>query len=205
MRGMELLIVSVVLLWILVLALAILVVLLYRQFGLIYIGSRGRVELTGLQVGTQAPATMQLEVEGETALWSLQLDSPMRATFLLMSALNCELCAHLIPLLNSSVERWGEVVRFLVVDRGEDAAGVLRELPERREWAYAVSPDGSVHDTFDVDATPFAFVLDHEAKVLAKGLVNVPEHVDGLIARGLEGGEGSRDEDERVPSGRHTR
>lgn len=197
---MEILIVSVVLLWILVLVLAILVILLYRQFGLIYIGSKGRIELTGLQVGAQAPATLQLEVEGEMAPWDLQLDSHLRATFVLMSSSDCELCAYLIPRLNSSVERWRDVVQFLVVDRGDrNVPGPLRELPDRREWTYAVSPDGGMHDTFDVDATPFAFVLDSDARVLAKGLVNVPEHVDGLIARGLNGGDGSRDQDERVP------
>lgn len=196
---MEVLIVSVVLLWILVLLLAILVILLYRQFGLIYIGSKGRIEQTGLQVGTQAPTTLQLEVEGEMAAWDLQSDSDLRATFVLMSSPNCELCAYLIPRLNSSAETWRHAVRFLVVDRGDpNVPGPFRELPHEREWTYAISPDGNMHHTFDVDATPFAFVLDSDAKVLAKGLVNVPEHVDGLIERGLKGGDGSRDQDERV-------
>ncbi|MDQ2814951.1 MAG: hypothetical protein M3Z75_24635 [Actinomycetota bacterium] len=57
---MAVLIASVVLLHVLFCALAILVIILYRQFGLVYMGSRRSNELTGPAAGEQAPAGLRV-------------------------------------------------------------------------------------------------------------------------------------------------
>src|SRR5712691_1562146 len=56
---------SYVLLWVLVLAVLALVLLLYRQYGLMMMPSARRIEFGGLPVGVRMPA-LQFQVDGET-------------------------------------------------------------------------------------------------------------------------------------------
>jgi thiol-disulfide isomerase/thioredoxin len=176
------LVVSVVLLWIVVIALSILVIVLYRQFGLIYIGSRARIEQTGLPVGRRAPEAVPLQVEGRSVAWSWHTDGALRGTVALMSTAECELCAELLPRLNQVADKWRGVFRFLVVDRVMgDGNSPVRELPDPRSWAYALDAEAAMHESLDVEATPFVFVLDHSGKVLAKGIVNLPESIDAMV------------------------
>lgn len=89
---MTVLTVAVVLLWVLLACLSILVVLLYRQFGLIYIGSRNRVALTGLAVGSAAPEVAQLRVAGRLITWDWNAKAPTRLTLAIFGTPTCILC-----------------------------------------------------------------------------------------------------------------
>jgi len=176
------LVVSVILLWIVVIVLSILVIVLYRQFGLIYIGSRARIEQTGLPAGRRAPEAVPLQVEGRSVAWSWHTDGELRGTVAVMSTVECELCAELLPRLNQVADRWRGVFRFLVVDRVMgDGNGPVRQLPDPRSWIYALDPEAAMHESLDVEATPFVFVLDHTGTVLAKGIVNLPESIDAMV------------------------
>ena len=191
---MPVLAVSLGLLWALVIVLSVLVVLLYRQFGLIYIGSRERVEQTGLPVGRSPRDSIPLEVEEQPVLWSWRVEDGLRGTVALMTTTNCQICAELLPELNRVSDKWSDAFRFLVVDRVTgDAASprVYRELPDPRSWLYARDLEGAAHDALDVEATPHVFVLDRTGKVLAKGLVNFPEGIDSKIQAAL-GADGPR-------------
>src|SRR5574341_2258934 len=97
---MQALVISVVLLWLLVLVLLVLVVLLYRQFGLLYLGSGQRVRMTGRPVGKHAVEGLTVELEGtEVALdWSRPGEG--RGTLLVLGGPICPLCAELVPQLN---------------------------------------------------------------------------------------------------------
>jgi thiol-disulfide isomerase/thioredoxin len=176
------LVVSVILLWIVVIALSILVIVLYRQFGLIYIGSRARIEQTGLGAGRRAPEAVPLQVEGRSVAWSWRTDGALRGTVALMSTAECELCAELLPELNQVADKWRGVFRFLVVDRVVgDGNGPVRKLPDPRSWIYAIDHEAAMHESLDVEATPFVFILDHTGQVLAKGIVNLPESIDAMV------------------------
>ena len=45
------------------------------------------------------------------------------------------------------------------------------------------SPDGAVHDAFDVEVSPFAYVTDRDGIVRAKGIVSEPPDIIGPLAR----------------------
>ncbi len=174
--------VSVALLWVLMIVLSVLVVVLYRQFGLIYIGSRSRIEQTGLQVGSSAPEGLGLRVEDEDTSWSWNVDGAARGTFVLMADPDCRLCADLIPRLNGVAEKWLGTVRLIVLDSDKAARpDWSRELPWPRAWMYAVDTSGEMQKRFDVQATPFGFLVDGKGTVVEKGLVNAPSHIDSMI------------------------
>lgn len=174
---------SIVLLWLVVIVLSILVVVLYRQFGLIYIGSRERIEETGLRVGSQAPDGIALNVEGRDGSWRWRLDGGLKATFALMTAPDCSLCADLMPRLNGVAEKWRGVVRLVAIDSSNlQEANWTRQLPPDRAWIHAVDTSGRMHHRLDVQATPFAFVVDANGMVADKGLVNFPSSIDAMIS-----------------------
>jgi hypothetical protein len=180
------LVASVVVLWGIVLVLAVLVVLLYRQFGLIYIGSRDRVAQTGLRVGAAAPEGLPLRVNGEEIAWSWRQENGVQASLALMSAPECKLCTTLIPGLEDVTNRWRGVARIVVVDRISPGSAPPRDVLADSGWTYALDETGRTHERFDVQATPFAFVIDAAGKVREKGVVNYPESLDLMLRRAIE-------------------
>lgn len=179
---MTLLVVAVVLLWVIVMILAVLVVLLYRQFGLIYIGSRARVALTGLAVGATAPEVAHLRMAGRDFDWSWNAGQEGRATFAIFGAPACTLCAKLTPHINSFADRWGHVIDVIFVERGPLPAGPTHDSPTRTQWMYAEDPEGILHDKFDIENTPYAFVVDSKRRVLSKGIVNDRKGLEGVLS-----------------------
>jgi len=58
-------------LWLLVALLAVLMTLMYRQIGLIYLGGRGRADLGGIEIGRPMPSIPVISGEYEVTVdWS---------------------------------------------------------------------------------------------------------------------------------------
>lgn len=183
---MTLLIVAVVLLWLIVAMLSVLTVLLYRQFGLLYMGSRNRIALTGLEVGSSAPSDVELEIAGRLIRWDWGAAGSGRATLGIFAVAQCPLCDDLVPDLNGFADKWGELLDVLFIERGPLPDGPTHDLPTRTAWSYAITPDASLYDAFDVEASPFAFLISSRGTVLAKGLVNTTQHLEGMIGLALD-------------------
>lgn len=179
---MTILAIAVGLLWLLVLALSVLVVLLYRQFGLIYIGSRGRVALTGLAVGATAPARAQLVMANRHFEWDWNTRNPGRGTLVIFGQPACTLCETLTPQLNGFADKWARVADLLFVERGPLPDGPTHDPANRTQWMYAEDPHGELSQAFDIEATPYAFVVSSTREVLAKGIVNEMRDVEGVLS-----------------------
>jgi len=182
---MTILAIAVGVLWVLVVVLSVLVVLLYRQFGLIYIGSRARVGLTGLAVGATAPARAQLVMAGRHFEWDWNTRNPGRGTLVVFGQPACTLCEQLTPHLNELADKWARVVDVLFVERGPLADGPTHDPDNRTQWMYAEDPNGDLSEAFDIEATPYAFVVDSTRTVLSKGIVNGPRDVEGVLSLAL--------------------
>src|SRR5437660_983666 len=88
---------SYILLWLLLLTLTVLVILLYRHFGLVALGTLEGVQRDGLPVGEAAPKIVGLTPEGEPAEW----DPGLANTLLLFASPSCEPCAEILPYVNA--------------------------------------------------------------------------------------------------------
>lgn len=183
---MTMLVVAVAVLWFVVAILSVLVVLLYRQFGLLYMGSRNRIALTGRAVGSSAPSNIELEVAGRFVNWDWRAAGSGRATLAIFAVPQCPLCDELVPGLNDFADKWGELVDVLFIERGPLPDGPTHDVPTRTQWTYAVTPDNTLHEAFDVEATPFAFLVSSSGTVLAKGIVNITQHLEGVIGLALD-------------------
>lgn len=176
---MTLLTTAVILLWMVVLGLTLLVLILYRQFGLLYLGSGGRVRLTGLTIGRKAPAGQAVLLDGEPLLLDWTSPGPGRASLLIFGGPRCPICEQLLPQLDEAVSLWGSLVDVLFLDRHSTASSdsATRELPYDRRWHYALSEDSSVYRDFDVEVSPYAFLVDDTGRVLNKRIVNSLDHL----------------------------
>src|SRR5215471_950265 len=122
---MAVLVASVALLYALFLALAVLVIVLYRQFGLVYVGSRRAHEMRGPRIGESAPTGLRVVKPGNSGL-SLELNwfevPPGGATLLLLGGESCPMCHHLLQHLDEASPLIPERIRILFIDKSANDA-----------------------------------------------------------------------------------
>ena len=179
------LLVSNVLLWIVVLALAAVVVALVRQIGVLHERLRpaGALALqVGPRVGDPAPVVEAVDLAGAAH----RIGTPSgddRDTLLFFLSPTCPVCKALLPVL-ASLARDG--LRVLVASDGprdEHAAFAARE---RIELPYLLSTPLGL--AYRVGKLPWAVLIDGAGTVRAQGLVNTREHLESLLeakARGV--------------------
>lgn len=178
----EALVVSNLLLWLLVIALAVLVLALMRQIGVLHerVAPAGALMLRGgPAVGEAAPV---LEVED----WSGRThrvggaDPEGRSTLLYFVSPTCPICKTLLPVVDSVAAAEGASLRLLLASDG------TREEHETfvAEHGLAARPyllSTALGLAYQVAKLPYAVLLDASGVVRAAGLVNTREHVESLL------------------------
>lgn len=177
------LLVSYIALWILVAVMAVLLILLYRHFGMISLGTLEGVQRDGLPVGSVAPAISGITAEGTDAGWEPRSS---RYKVLLFAAPDCEPCAAVMPHVNH-LARADKNLEVAAVVPGPKAEAIL--MKERYDSPFlTLAEDGSgAFSRFRVRVTPFGFVIGPDGRVLAKGLCGDPARLRHLLnAAGLK-------------------
>jgi thiol-disulfide isomerase/thioredoxin len=104
-----------------------------------------------------------------------------------MATPECKICHELIPEIDPVAEKWRDSAQILVVDR---VSVENQDHPPRVSahsiWIHAIDQGGRVHSAFDVQATPFAFILDREGRVVRKGIVNYGHSLDRMIQAAVD-------------------
>jgi hypothetical protein len=176
---------SYLVLWVIVAVLVILVLLLYRQMGLILMPGRQRISLGGLDLGGVAPALGIRFVNRDrspTIDWRpYRGESPPAAWAVLFATPACPICKGLLDDggLAAVADSYPEV-EFVWLDS--------QPLPEdvRPEgWSVAMDSEGSASVAMEVPGFPFLYVIDSRGHVAAKGIVNTADEVGTLVSRGL--------------------
>src|SRR3954454_9848151 len=170
--------VSCAALWLLLLTIGVLVLLLYRHFGVMSLGTLEGVQRDGLPIGSVAPPISGVRAAGQTTRWEPQLGQPQ---LLLFAAPDCEPCATVLP----HVERLGQAV-----NGGLGIAAVVpgpRDEVARCDERYrpsfpCLAEDGSGAFTrYRVRVTPFGIIVGSDGRVLAKGLCGDQVRLRGLL------------------------
>lgn len=176
---------SYVALWILVVALAVLVVLMYRHFGMMSMGTLEGVQRDGLPVGTQAPTIGGITADGTDKAWEPKTGRPQ---LLLFAAPDCEPCATVMPIVNKMAKSpAGQNVDFSAIVPGPKAE-VVRMTHLYNPPFLTMAEDGSgAFNRFRVRVTPFGFIIGADGRVLAKGLCGDASRLKDLFnAAGLK-------------------
>ena len=146
---------SYVALWVAVLVLAVAVVALLRQIGVLH----ARVAPMGTHFGGEGP-------DLGTVAPSVGLDySVAPLTVLAFTSPTCVICKELRPSI-AALRRQYRELRLELIDLGTDRAQM-------------------VFDAFLVRSTPYVVVVDREGLVKGRGVANSLEQIEELIREGL--------------------
>lgn len=178
----EALIVSNVLLWVAVVLLAVVVLALVRQIGLLHervfpVGAL--VTAGGPRIGELAPtltvrdlASRGVSIGGE--------DAAGRSTLIFFLSPTCPVCKTLLPTVLRVARAENEPVRVVLASDGAaDAHRTFAAQHDLGDVPYVLSTELGV--LYGVGKLPFAVLIDPAGVLKAKGLVNTREHLESLF------------------------
>lgn len=169
---------SSVLLWIVVSLLSVMLLLLYRQLGLMVLPGGVRAGLEGLDLGAKAPPLNLRTTDGDVEVFDWQDQSPARAWLLVMASRTCPICDVLRNAVGVLSAAWPGI-GFVWI---EDGWRSHRNHGLPKGWIMAESAgDVRVNDLLEVSVSPFAYVIEPGGTILAKGLVNSPTEISSML------------------------
>lgn len=178
----EALVVSNLLLWLLVIVLAVLVLALMRQIGVLH----ERVAPAGALMLRGGPAVGEAAPVLEVADWSGRRhrvggsDPEGRSTLVYFLSPTCPVCKTLLPLLGSVCDAEDGRLRLVVASDGpRDEHREFVEAHRLDRGHYALSTPLGL--AYQVGRLPYAVLIDAKGVVCARGLVNSREHLESLF------------------------
>jgi methylamine dehydrogenase accessory protein MauD len=175
----EALLVSNLLLWVLVVVLALIVLALARQVGVLHerVAPAGALmPTTGPKVGERTEAETFRDIDGTDVVIGGPADS---ATLVMWISPTCPVCKALVPTA-VSVAR-SEQFRLVFAsdgDRPEQHLAYVQDL-RLQDYPYVISQ--ALGLKFAVSKLPFAALIDADGVLRSKGLVNTREHLESLV------------------------
>jgi methylamine dehydrogenase accessory protein MauD len=178
----EALLVSNALLWVLVVVLALVVVALTRQIGLLHerVAPVGALAIErGPKVGEAAPELALPSLRGATVRLGGE-ESRARRTLLFFLSPTCPVCKTLLPTLRRISREQSPELRIVYASDGvpEEHQAFVREHG-LADADYVLSQELGMR--FEVSKLPFAVLIDAAGVVRAKGIVNTREHLESLF------------------------
>jgi methylamine dehydrogenase accessory protein MauD len=174
---------SYLVLWLVVLVLAFLLAGSLRQLGLMQLrlGDDPGALITdmGLERGAQAPDFVAQDSEtGEPVTLS---ELPPAPRLLVFASPGCLSCRELMPGLNEVRKTRKGEFDFLVVCRGDVESCRAFGRMNRLEAPMVVDTNGQIEKDYMVTLTPFAYLLDHEGRVVIRGVANDWRQLESLL------------------------
>jgi methylamine dehydrogenase accessory protein MauD len=174
--------VSHVALWALVVILALVVVALARQIGVLH----ERIAPAGALMGREGPRPGEEAPRLEVETWTgekLALGTPDpggASTLLLFVSPSCPVCKVVLPIARSLRAAEDGRLRLVVASDGARAEheAFVREQRLERESYVLSAPLGLA---WQVPRLPYAALVDAQGVVRARGLVNTREHLESLL------------------------
>lgn len=179
----EALLFSNVILWVLVIVLALIVLALARQVGILHerVAPAGALMPTsGPKVGELTEAMTLSDIRGEELVIG-GANPNGDATFVMFISPTCPVCKSLVPTAKSLARREGKRMRLVFASDGnklEQHQAYARDL-ELDAYHYVISEGLGM--AYEVSKLPFALLIGADGTLHSKGLVNTREHLESLV------------------------
>lgn len=176
----SLLIASQILSWIMVLVMAVALVALARQIGVLHerLAPAGALLPShGLEAGSAMPELHMTALDGRHIDLGGAVSSGKRRLLFFVSS-QCPVCKKLIP----SAKSFAAVENLELVFMGDDTLARQQALVEAHDlhrYAFVNSQDAG--RLLQVDKLPHAILVSAEGRIVARGLVNTREHLESLV------------------------
>ena len=179
----ESLLVSNIILWVLVVVLALVVLALARQVGILHerVAPAGALMPTsGPKVGELTEAMALSDINGEPVSIGGESDDGF-ATLVMFISPTCPVCKSLVPTAKSLAKTERNRLRLIFASDGgkdEQHQAYARDLKLDKHPYVLSQPLGMA---FQVSKLPFAVLIGSDGALKSKGLVNSREHLESLI------------------------
>jgi methylamine dehydrogenase accessory protein MauD len=179
----EALLVSNIVLWVLVVVLALIVLALARQVGILHerVAPAGALMPTsGPKVGEITEAMTLTDLGGNEVMIG-GTNPNGEATFVLFISPTCPVCKSLVPTAKSLARREGKRMRLVFAsdgDKVEQHEAYARDLG-LDDFHYVISERLGM--AYEVSKLPFALLIGSDGALHSKGLVNTREHLESLV------------------------
>lgn len=164
---------SYVLLWILTAALLLMCALLFRQLGIVVMGTARGVNDSGIKLGKPLTEVTLETHDGSSWAPSNWNGKPYLVIF---AGPFCAECKKLWPGLRTLRQELDVEVMLLLFGTPEDTVPYAEK--------YRLSPVATITQeegrAFDVEATPFVYAVDASGAVRMKGLANSPDRLEEM-------------------------
>lgn len=176
-------VVSNVILWIIVIVLALVVLALARQVGILHerVAPAGALMPTsGPKVGELTEAMSIADIKGETVTVGGKSPDGMNTLVMFISP-TCPVCKSLVPTAKSLASTEKNRLNLVFASDGdklEQHQAYAKDL-DLDKYPYVLSEKLGM--SFEVSKLPFAVLIGADGTLQSKGLVNTREHIESLI------------------------
>jgi methylamine dehydrogenase accessory protein MauD len=179
----EAVVVSNVILWVVVIVLALVVLALARQVGILHerVAPAGALMPTsGPKVGELTEAMSVADIHGKTVTIGGPHAKRMNTLVMFISP-TCPVCKSLVPTAKSLAKAEKNRLELVFASDGdklEQHQAYARDL-KLESYPYVLSEKLGM--SFEVSKLPFAVLIGGDGTLQSKGLVNTREHLESLI------------------------
>jgi len=179
---MNLLLLSNIVLWVLVVLMAVVIYALTRQIGVLFerVAPAGALSMNqNLSVGDKAPELSLQTIDSKLVqVGGVPLES--KSQLLFFASPDCPICKILMPALKSAAKQEANWMNLVIASDGKNndhAAYVKQQGLEA--YPYVVSE--LLGKTYSVAKLPYAVVISEQGLIASLGIVNSREHLDSLF------------------------
>jgi methylamine dehydrogenase accessory protein MauD len=179
----EMLLVSNVVLWVLVVALAIIVLALARQVGILHerVAPAGALQpVEGPKVGELTEAMPLKSLDGESVTIGGRNANGLAMLVLFVSP-TCPVCKSLVPTARSLERREASRLRLVFASDGDARDQHVAYANDLRLGSHPYVLSQALGMKYQVSKLPFALLIGADGSLQSKGLVNTREHMESLI------------------------
>jgi methylamine dehydrogenase accessory protein MauD len=179
---MEPLVVSQIVLWIVVVVLALTVVALVRQIGVLHerVAPLGALSTrNAVEVGQAAPQFDLIDLAGRP-LHIGGRSADARSQLLLFVSPSCPMCKKLLPVARSFARSERQGVALVLMGDGDRPSHEALIAQHRLQGVpFALAPIVGIN--LGIGKLPQAVLIDAEGVIRSKGIVNSREHLESLL------------------------
>jgi methylamine dehydrogenase accessory protein MauD len=179
----EMLVISNLLLWVLVIVLSLIVLALARQVGVLHerVAPAGALQPTeGPKVGELTSAMSLTTLDGR-AIDVGGRSKLGRSTFILFVSPTCPVCKSLVPTAKSLAKKEAARLELVFASDGDSRDQHLAYASDLDLGEYPYVLSESLGLSYQVSKLPFAVLIGADGTLQSKGLVNTREHLESLI------------------------
>ena len=172
---MNLVTASMIVLWIVVIALVAVVLALARQVGVLYerVAPAGALMVNQqLKPGDRAPQMEVLTLDNS----KISVGLPNQLLFFL--APDCPICKTLLPILKT-LQKSEKDIDFVLVSDGDDDHEKFVSEQGLNDFPYTITE--TVGRSFGVGKLPYGVLTDENGVISSLGIVNSREHLESLF------------------------